>query len=49
VSPITDGGRSYVEWSSRFEIIPEHEAQLVELMSRNFLDGLCSLAKRFRK
>ncbi len=48
VLPITDGDRSYVEWSSRFEIDPEHEAQLVELMNRNFLAGLRSLAAKFR-
>ncbi len=47
VLPITDGDRSYVEWSSRFEIDPEHEAQLVELMNRNFLAGLRSLAAKF--
>ena len=47
VLPISDGDRSYVEWSSRFEIAPEHEAQLVELMDRNFLAGLRSLAERF--
>ncbi|PYK65329.1 MAG: MxaD family protein, partial [Verrucomicrobia bacterium] len=48
VLPITDGDCSYVEWSSRFEIAPKHEAQLVELMSRNFSDGLRSLAERFK-
>src|SRR5438552_12899306 len=49
VLPITDGDRSYVEWSSRFEIDPEHEAQLVELMNRNFLAGLRSLAEKFNR
>jgi Polyketide cyclase / dehydrase and lipid transport len=48
VLPITDGDRSYVEWSSKFEIDPEHEPQLVELMNRNFLAGLRALAERFR-
>src|SRR6266704_6746398 len=48
VLPITDGNRSYVEWSSRFEIAPEREAQLVDLMNRNFLAGLRSLAAKFR-
>jgi hypothetical protein len=47
VLPITDGDRGYVEWSSRFEIDPQHEAQLVKLMNRNFLVGLRSLAERF--
>ncbi len=48
VLPITDGDRSYVEWSSRFEIDPQHEAQLVQLMNRNFLAGLRSLVEKFR-
>ena len=47
VLPITDGNRSYVEWSSRFEIAPEREAQLVDLMNRNFFAGLCALAGKF--
>src|SRR5690348_17129388 len=49
VLPITDGSRSYVEWSSAFEIDPQYEAQLVNLMNRNFLIGLRSLAARFRQ
>jgi len=48
VLPITDGNRSYVEWSSRFEIDPQHEVQLVELMNRNFLAGLRALAEKFQ-
>lgn len=48
VLPITDGDRAYVEWSSRFEIAPEHEEQLVKLMNQNFLAGLRALAERFR-
>lgn len=46
VLPITDGNRSYVEWSSRFEIDPQHEAQLVDLMNQNFLAGLRNLAEK---
>jgi hypothetical protein len=45
--PITDGNRSYVEGSSRFEIDPQHEAQLVDLMNRNFLAELRALAEKF--
>ena len=44
VLPITDGHRSYVAWSSRFEVDPEHEAQLVDLMNQNFLAGIRNLA-----
>jgi hypothetical protein len=48
VLPITDGDRSYVEWSSEFEIDPKYEAQLVDLMNRNFLVGLRALAQKFQ-
>ena len=47
VLPITDGDRSSVEWSSRFEIDPKYEAQLVDLMNQNFLAGLRNLAEKF--
>lgn len=47
VLPITDGDRSCVEWSSRFEIDPKYEAQLVDLMNQNFLVGIRSLAEKF--
>ena len=47
VLPITDGDRSYVEWSSRFDIDPKYEAQFVDLMNRNFLAGLRNLAEKF--
>ena len=47
VLPITDGNRSCVEWSSRFEIDPQYEAQLVDLMNLNFLAGLRALADKF--
>ena len=46
VLPITDGNRSYVEWSSRFEIDPEYEAQLTDLMNRNFVTELRNLAEK---
>src|SRR6266571_8893245 len=49
VLPITDADRSYVEWSSRFEIDPQYEAQLVDLMNRNFLAGLRNLAGKFKR
>jgi polyketide cyclase/dehydrase/lipid transport protein len=49
VLPITDGQRSYVAWSSRFDVDPEYEAQLVDLMNQNFLTGLRSLAGRFSR
>ena len=49
VLPITSGDRAYVEWSSRFEIDPKYEAQLVDLMNQNFLVGLRSLAQKFSR
>ena len=49
VLPITDGNRSYVEWSSRFEIDPEYETRLVDLMNQNFLAGLRNLAEKFSR
>jgi len=49
VLPITDGDRSYLEWSSRFEIDPKYEAQLVDLMNQNFLAGLRNLAEKFEQ
>jgi hypothetical protein len=47
VLPITDGSRSYVEWSSRFDIDAKYAAQLVDLMNRNFVNGLQNLARKF--
>ena len=44
--PITDGNRTLAEWSSRFAIAPEREAELVGLMEKNFLAGLRALGKR---
>ena len=44
--PITDRDRTLGEWSSRFEIAPEAEAELVALMERNFLAGLRALDSR---
>jgi hypothetical protein len=41
--PITDGDRTLGEWSSRFEIAPEAEAELVGMMEKNFLAGLRTL------
>jgi len=43
----SDGDLCYVEWSSRFEIDPQYEARLVDLMNQNFLVGLRNLADKF--
>ena len=45
--PITDGDRTYAEWSSWFET--EGDAhELTRLMNENFLAGLRALAESFR-
>ena len=44
---ITDGDRTYAEWSSRFEIAPDAEDELVGLMRKNFLGGIHALARSF--
>jgi len=43
---ITDGNRTLGEWSSRFVIAPDREAELVGLMQKNFLAGLRALDSR---
>ncbi len=43
---ITDGDHTLGDWSSRFEISPEREAELVGLMEENFLAGLRALDER---
>ena len=44
--PITDHDSTLGEWSSRFEIAPDREADLVGLMEENFLAGLRALDSR---
>jgi hypothetical protein len=43
---ITDGNRTLGEWTSRFTIAPDEEAELVTLMNKNFLAGLQALDSR---
>ena len=48
--PITDGDRSYAEWSAEFDCRPEREADLVNQIGRNvFLAGLKALQMRFQR
>jgi hypothetical protein len=47
--PITDGNRTLGEWSSRFMIAPDREAELVGLMEKNFLTGLRALDSRLAR
>jgi Polyketide cyclase / dehydrase and lipid transport len=47
--PITDGDRTLGEWSSKFEIAPERERELVGMMEENFLAGLRALDARLAR
>ena len=48
LTPITDGGRSFAEWSAEFDCPPEREAELVALIGREvFQGGFDSLKSRF--
>jgi hypothetical protein len=48
--PVTDGDRSYVEWSAEFNCPPTREAELVNLIGRNvFMGGLRALQTRFAR
>lgn len=46
VTPITDGDRSFVEWSAEFDCEPEKETELVDGVGTNvFLGGFNSLKR----
>jgi hypothetical protein len=46
--PITDGDRSYVEWTAEFNCRPERERELTDQIGRNvFAAGLRALQARF--
>lgn len=46
--PVTDGGRTFAEWTADFDCAPGREAELLDLIGRNvFLAGLQALASRF--
>ena len=48
--PVTDGDRSYAEWSAEFDCRPEREAELVAEIGRGvFLAGLKALQSRFAR
>jgi hypothetical protein len=48
--PITDGDRTYAEWSAEFNCPPARETELVNLIGRNvFLGGLRALQTRFAR
>ncbi len=48
LTPITDGGRSFAEWSAAVDRPPERDAELVALIGREvFQGGYDSLKSRF--
>ena len=48
--PVTDGDRSYAEWSAEFDCRPEREADLRAEIGRGvFLAGLKALQSRFAR
>lgn len=48
LTPITDGGRTFAEWSAEFDCSPEREAELVEQIGQGvFQGGFDALKERF--
>ncbi len=48
LTPITDGNRTFAEWTAEFDCAPENEADLVDGIGGHvFLDGLNSLKRHF--
>ena len=48
--PITEGDKTFVEWSAEFEVGPEHEAQIKQQVRRDtFAAGIVALAKAVAK
>lgn len=45
--PVTEGNKTFVEWTATFDTLPEHEADLQERVGRNtFAAGIAALAKK---
>ena len=48
LTPITDGDRTFAEWSAEFDCPPEREGDLVELIGNGvFQGGFDSLKRHF--
>ena len=48
LTPVTEGDRSFVEWSAEFSCAPEHETDLVEGIGRDvFQAGFDALKRHF--
>lgn len=49
LTPITDGNRTFAEWTAEFECSPENEQELVQSIGENvFQGGFDSLKRHFR-
>lgn len=48
LSPITDGGRTFAEWSAEFDCAPERAGELTDLIGNDvFQGGFNALKERF--
>ncbi len=48
LSPVTDGGRTFAEWSAEFDCAPERERELAKLVGQGvFQGGFDALKQRF--
>lgn len=48
LTPVTDGARTFAEWSAEFDCVPERESDLVAMIGRDvFQGGFESLKRRF--
>ena len=39
LTPVTDGGRTFAEWSAEFDCAPEREAELLDLIGNSVFQG----------
>ena len=50
LTPVTDGDRTFAEWSAEFDCAPERERELAELIGNGvFQGGLAALKDRPRR
>jgi hypothetical protein len=48
LTPVTDGNRTFIEWSADFDCAPQDAAELVDNIGTNvFQDGFDALKRRF--
>jgi hypothetical protein len=50
LTPVTDGDRTFAEWSAEFDCAPERERELADLVgNRVFQGGLAALKAQVRR